>query len=1262
MKHKGFKKLIVSAVSCVAVNAMAQTEDKTLFLISNTHLDTQWNWEVTTTINEYLKNTLNQNMALMDKYPLFRLNYEGGIKYMWMKEYYPSEFEKMKKYISSGQWHVSGMSLDATDVIMSSPESILHSMLYANKFYMKEFGVRGGYDIMLPDCFGFPYTLPTLARHAGIKGFHTNKLSWGCAVYDKLPPFGIWQGIDGSQIYAIFKGGAYDAHEEFNKDLTEDDSWLKKTEENYDKYGVPIAVKYVGPRSDRGGGLKDDSSSDGENTPYWLNYSAGKSDGKIKVKLASPDEIFDYLDEHRNSKYQTWNDELPMRSHGVGAYTSWGLLKKWNRQNELLADAAEKASSLAYWLGVADYPSSQLRDAWVRTIWQQHHDGITGTSTLKANDFSTNEYYIANRSFARTLTSAVSASSQLLDTQTEGTPIVVYNPLSHDRTDIVEGSLPTESKPQCIKVTGPDGKETLAQITGYDQQKGCLNFIFAATVPSLGMAVYDVVLGESPSATSSLSVDESARTISNGRYTVTIGSTGDVSKIYDEQNKRTLIGSAVRQQLIYDHEDTWPAWEISYTDVCRTPSSVVGSDAEITLVEDGSLRKSFRVKREKENSTFIQYIRMNALSPRVDCVNEVDWQTTERMLKVNFPFMFSNQNDTYDLSLGTIKRGVRTADKYEVSGNQWADHSATTGKYGVSILTDCKYGWDKPNAASLRLTLLHTPSCSDYKHQANMDLGPNSFTYSIFPHDGDWSESTQMEAGHLNQPLVGFVANRHGGVMGRQMSFVAPNTGKVAIKALKKAEDTDELIVRLYEWVGEDQKDVVLSFPSDVVSAREVNALEEEVGGVTVEGNSIKFDIGHYSPKTFAVKLAAPDLAQDTGKPIWSAAVFTPNVDVMSYDSSRGNAVAQYTYAYPAELIPDTMKVHGVPFVMGNRSNGKPNALRIYNSKLSLDRKDGENRLFLLMASTAEEGSRIKVGIGDSIAEIDVPYFSGKIGEPLTCTNLEESYRMEDVAFASSHAHEVSSKSNKTMTMMYMYKYSLPLPEGISEVTLKSSTNKCLLFAATTSNAKTDDLAEFSHLTTEIDYKELEGNSTDNRLVPKSVAASHQNGASEAGTLANDMNTTTKWCVTASQSKTPYLVYTFSAPVRIEKWMVMGAARENGNYVPRAFSLQYLQEDGSWVDADCVKENQQNKVMRTITPITATKVRLQMEQGEQDGYTTRIYEFAVFGKTAEEYETDIMTPEETVSVQGDTAYDLMGRKATRTSKGVYIKNGKKYLE
>ena len=224
-------------------------DDKTFFLISDTHLDTQWNWDVKTTISQYVKNTLVDNMALMDKYPSFHLNYEGAIKYMWMKEYYPAEFEKLKGYIRSGQWHVSGMSVDANDVMMSSAESILHSMLYANRFYRQEFGVRGGYDVMLPDCFGFSYALPSLMRHAGQKGFHTAKLGWGSAAYDKLPHFGVWQGVDGSKVYAIYKPGAYDTHEDWNKDLTNDADILSKINTNISESGVPVAVKYVGPRS-----------------------------------------------------------------------------------------------------------------------------------------------------------------------------------------------------------------------------------------------------------------------------------------------------------------------------------------------------------------------------------------------------------------------------------------------------------------------------------------------------------------------------------------------------------------------------------------------------------------------------------------------------------------------------------------------------------------------------------------------------------------------------------------------------------------------------------------------------------------------------------------------------------------------------------------------------------------------------------------------------------------------------------------------------
>lgn len=1257
------KKIIISmllALSGVSNTCIwAQADQNTLFLISDTHLDTQWNWDVKTTINEYVKNTLNQNMALMDKYPTFKLNYEGAIKYMWMKEYYPTEFEKMKAYIDRGQWHVSGMSVDATDVMMSSGESILHSMLYANKFYQREFGVRGGYDIMLPDCFGFSYALPSLARHAGIKGFHTAKLGWGSAVYSTLPPFGIWQGVDGSQIYAVYKPGAYDQHEEFNKDLTNDATVLSATKDNYSKYGIAAQFRYVGPRSDRGGGLQDKADSDGENTPFWLDYNVKKTDGKVKVKLATPDEFFDYMRQYDTGKYPVWNSELPMRTHGVGAYTSWGLLKKWNRKNELMADAAEKSSSMAYWLGAAAYPSDALRDAWVRTIWQQHHDGLPGTSILKANEYSTNEYYIANRAFARQLQNAVGAAAQYLDTQVEGIPMVVYNPLSHERTDIVEGEMECDQRPYSMRVLGPDGQEVLSQITGYDEARHSVKFIFAATVPSLGYSVYDIRLGESSTLSSDLTAEQSTTTvISNGRYRVTVNASGDISNVYDLQSLRNLINSAVKQQLIYDHEDTWPAWEISYTNLTKTPKSNVSGTAEIELVEDGPLRKSLRIKRMTEGSTFVQYVRMTAISDRIDCVNEVDWQSAERMLKVNFPFTYSNTKDTYDISLGTIQRGVRSQNEYEVVGHQWADHSNTGNRYGISILTDCKYGWDKPSDKALRLTLLRTPSCKNYSHQANMDLGPNAFTYSIFPHEGNWSEQTQKEAGRLNQPLVGFVATKHDGEMGRRAEFVSLSTDKVSIKALKKAEDTDELIVRVYEWVGEDQEDVKLVFPADIISAREVDALEQETGTATFSGNELTFSIGHYQPKTFAVRLQSPALAA-ARKPEGTPAKFNCNADVMSYDKSRGNGNSTYKYAYPADLIPDTLVADGIRFVMGNRADSKMNAMIAYNSTITLDRQPGEDNLYLLMASAVEAGSAVEVTVGDEKLSLQVPYFSGYIGEPLSCTNMRSSYRKENVAFAASHAHNISGKTNETMMMMYIYKYCIPLPEGVDQVTIHSAARKALVFAASTSAAQGDAVVPASPLTTEVEYKELNASFDDGRLVPKSVTASHQNGTTEAGKYANDQNTSTKWCVTGSQSQTPYLQYTFTEPVRIDKWMVLCAARESGDYVASDFKLQYQAEDGTWIDADIVAGNQANKVVRPVQPITATKVRLQMVKGAQNDYVTRIYEFAVYGMTLQDYETGILS---TSDVPADvTTYDLQGRRIQNPDKGIYIQGGRKLL-
>lgn len=1209
MKHSIALYGLLSLALAMPNPTSAQADQKTLFFISNSHLDTQWNWDVKTTINEYVRNTMEQNFTRLDKYPNLKFNFEGAIRYMWMKEYYPEQYAKLKTYVQNGRWHISGCAVDANDVMVSSAESIMRNWLYANQFFKKEFGVRGGYDVMLPDCFGFSYALPSLARHCGFKGFHTAKLAWGSAEYDQLPPFGIWQGVDGSQIYAVYKPGAYDNHEQYNKNMANDSEMAAITANNYNKYGVAAEIRYVGPRSDRGGALQDNASSSGENTPYWLNLSA-QTNGAVKVRIATPDEIFDYLDKNKNQKYHVKDGELPMRTHGVGSYTSRTMLKLWNRRNELLADATEKSASLAQWLGVQAYPQKTINDAWVRNLWQAHHDGITGTSIPNAYLYSMNDYVLVNKTLGNLLKTTTGNIVRAMDTQTEGMPVVVYNPLSFQRTDIVEARLTMPAKPEGLRVFDKDGKEVLSQISSYDEKTGEVVFLFAATVPSLGYAVYDVRFGEASQLTSSLRMDRLSHQLSNGNYRLTLSETGDPSQLIDLANNRQVL-SASQLQMIYDHEDTWPSWEISYTDILRTPTAV-NENVSITKAEDGPLRKSFRVVKEKDGSQFVQYIRMNALDNRIDIVSEVDWQSHERMLKANFQMAFNNPKATYDISLGTIERGNRTADCYEVQGHQWADMSTIDGSYGLSILNDCKYGWDKPTDNSLRLTLIHTPSTGNsYTYQADQDLGVNLFTYSLFPHQGKWSELTQKAASQLNQPLVAVAAPKHEGTLGKEIEFLSVSTDQVAVKAVKKAEESNKLIVRVYEWAGQQHDKVTLTFPTRVLSAREVNGLEEPVGSATTSNKTLTFSISKYQPKTFAVTLAAAKTPTD--KQTDDAVSLPYNVDMMSYDSKKNDALKSAPYAYPAELVPDVVTADGISFVMGNRSDGQNNAVRC--SGQTIDLPAAGRKLYLLAASTEPTGTVGEFVVGDQTYQFEVPYYGGTLGQLDSPYNGGTHYRKQDVALTTTHSHHIKGNSDEQYRFLYIYRFAITLPEGASQLKLPSNSS-LMVYAATVSDTQADDIQPLTTLQTYIDYQELGSLSDDGCgewIKPSLIWASHKNNDNESAKMAADRDELTKWCVTASQSLTPYLEYRFSEPHEICQWMVLNAGSESDDYVTRACKLQRY-DNGKWIDVDVISDNRDNKIVRGVTPFTTNRVRLQMIQGEQSGYTTRIYEFGVYGK------------------------------------------------
>ena len=1192
--------------------AFVQAQEKTLSFISNSHLDTQWNWDVETTIDQYIPNTMVQNFPLFDKYPGFQFNFEAAIHYRWMKEYYPTEYARLKEYIKNGRWHISGGAVNANDAMVPSAESIIRNFLYGQTYYKKEFGIKGGSDMMLPDCFGFPYSLPTLGKHCGCTGFHSAKLAWGSAYdYNSLAPFGIWKGVDGSEIYAVFKPEPYDEHDKYNKDMSYDQEVLNIINTHESRYGLPAAFRYVGPRGDRGGGLQDNPASSTENTPYWLQRSMD-SDGPVTVKMETPTQLFQRMDQHRNSNYFVWDNELPMTTHGAGCYTSQSIMKYWNRKNELLADATEKSSVISDWLGSLKYPSGILSESWIRLLWHQFHDDLTGTSIPGAYYFSYNDEALVNMDLSKTLLQAVGAVVKQMDTQVEGIPFVVYNPLSINRTDIVESSLITNSKPTGIRVLNGENKDVPAQMLDYNPATGELSFIFQATVPSLGYAVYELRLNETKDFESPLSI--ALDLLENESYQVAINSRGDVASIYDKKNSKELLQTPLRLQLLNNRSESWPAWEITWNTVNAASITYVDENVDISIAENGPLRVSLKVSRSKNGSEFVQFIRLthSGISDRIDFVNEVDWQSRGTLLKAVFPLRAANPEATYDLSIGAIKRGVNTSRLYEVAGHQWADQMHADGSYGISILNDCKYGWDKPNNATLRLSLIHTPAVSNnFAYQRDQDLGLNKFTYSFYRHDGEWNEATQWEASRLNQPLLAFRAAKHDGALGKSCGFVSVNTDQVSIKALKKAEESDEIIVRVYELTGKDRNDVKITFPAGIISASEMNGIEEKIGGASYSGNHLSFNIGRFQPKTFAVQLESPEPNVAGKNPTSTKVGLDYNIDVMSYDSGKNDVSLGVAYAYPAELLADVITADGIEFAMGSRTDGNRNAVFCNGQTIALPAEPVAKKIYILAASRNGKGTDAEFVVDGMAHSFTIPYYAGNVAVWETEYNLETEYRRENVAFTATHRHNVSGNRNDAYHFMYMYKYCIPVNGNASNLTLPNNRD-IYVFAVSLSDNENDDIIPASAISS-LPEKNSEdiAHGCSLKLIPGSVRASHQNGSNEGPEKAIDGDLQTKWCVT--NNNTPWLELTFDTPVVICRWFVMNAGIESAGYITSAFRLQ-KQENGQWMDVDVVENNTVNKVDRSVEPFMASRIRLQINKGEQDGNTTRILEFAVFGQ------------------------------------------------
>lgn len=776
-------------------------------------------------------------------------------------------------------------------------------------------------------------------------------------------------------------------------------------------------------------------------------------DAPVQLISATSDQLFlDYMD--RRDELPTYDGELLMDVHAGGCYTSQGAMKYYNRRNEELLGAAERAAVAADWLGAKPYDRAKLNEVWQRVLWHQFHDDLTGTSIADAYRYSWNDELISLQQATEVMTAAVGALSHSLDTRVKGTPVVVYNPVTYDLRDLVEAEVPLDARAKGVAVYAPSGKRVAAQILSREGDRA--RILFAADVKAAGYAVYDVRPASGVAKSSALKASE--RTLENRIYRVELDANGDIRSIRDKRAGRELVaeGKAFRMAVFEGNpSNRYPAWEIM-KETMDKPGRPIDGDVRISIAEQGPVRATLKVERSYGPSKFVQYVSLTdgGDDDRIDVRNTVDWSSRDVLLKAEFPCAVANAKAAYDLGLGFIERGNNTETAYEVPAQKWVDLTDADGSYGVTILNDCKYGWDKPADNTLRLTLLHTPSTEKrYAHQRTLDHGVHHYTYSIVGHTGARTEDALVAGEALNMPLVAFVAPKHAGHLGRTFSMLAASTPQIGVRALKAAEDGDGYIVRCYETTGNPVEGARITFPAAIVSAEECNGIEERIGDAAFEGRSLVVSAGKFAPKTYRVRLAEPAVR---------STLAIDNAPVkLDYDITAYTTDEFFTYytidkalgSFAAELIPATVECDGVTFAMGEANTD--DAMLCNGQTVALPADRTYTKLYVL-ASAVEEPRTAEFRVGDRTYEAEVPLWKGFYGQWGWYGNSEGFMQRAKIGYLGTHRHQ-TDLGNVPYGFSYMYLLTFDIPEGATTVTLPKD-KKVLVYAMTASNNPIDDV------------------------------------------------------------------------------------------------------------------------------------------------------------------------------------------------------------
>lgn len=791
-----------------------------LALVGNSHLDIVFMWAYKEYVRK-LGRTHATMLRLMEQYPDFIFSQSTVPTYIEMEKRYPTLFEQVQRRIKEGRWEYIGAMWVEPDCNLISGESFSRQLLHGIRFAEKKFGITPK-TCWVPDVFGNGYAMPQILKKAGVEYFVTHKMG----IWNDTNPWQYntfwWEGPDGSRVFSIVPPTHFIGTVEADSLKV---NWQKYT----DKATIGESMYCYG-WGDGGGGV------DTEMLEYAKRYS--KFPG---LPEAAPSKIEDSLARMKakatDKNIPVWKDELYLEEHR-GVHTTKALLKKYNRYCENLYRKAEMFSSIATKYGF-EYPLEKLNEGWQMILTNQFHDSLPGSHITEVFGDLCEIYKKIIAIGEEVLSDALNAIAGNSGVKTDlGKPFALFNALSKPASNKVE--LPFKE----VAVFDSEGNTVPTQ--SYTKLDGTKVLTFVAKdVPAAGFKVYytkDAAVKEAEIA------DESA--LDSNRFSLKFNDRAELVSLYDKKNSREVLSGTGNVFRIYeDLPGKYDAWDIVATYVDREFETKPG---KIESIKKGDVFTVVSVSKDINKSTIKQNIIIYNELDRIDFDTFISWHEQEKLLKVGFDVDIKAQKFTRDIAYATIessnyRHNPYDKAKFEVSAHNFIDMSEDG--YGLSILNDCKYGFEVDGQRMI-ITLLKAPMNPD----PQSDRGDHYFTYSLYPHAGNWKDAETLVRGlELNNRFD--VKELPEGNGAFEKSFMSVGGKNVTLEAVKKCEDSDAFIVRFVEKSGR-RTNVGFTFFADIKEAFECDLLERnDVPVKSFGGNSLNFEIKPFEIKCFKLKI-----------------------------------------------------------------------------------------------------------------------------------------------------------------------------------------------------------------------------------------------------------------------------------------------------------------------------------------------------------------------------------------------------------------------